>query len=83
MPPSDAVPCGLPEVSALAMATPDEVAAALAYALRHDERGKPRRGAVAGWDFTAGIAAEHLAAHLARAGFVVMKRRPTAAHTAG
>ncbi|MDO9713243.1 hypothetical protein [Paracraurococcus lichenis] len=54
----------------LAPAAPEEVAEALAYALRHDERGRPRRGAVAGWDFAAGIAAEHLAAHLLRAGFV-------------
>ena len=83
MPPSDAVSRDAFEVGVLAPATPDEVAAALAYALRHDERGKPRRGAMAGWDFTAGIAAEHLAAHLTRAGFVMMKRRPGPAHTAG
>jgi hypothetical protein len=66
----------------LAPASAEEVAEALAYALRHDERGKPRRTS-AGWDFAAGIAAEHLVQHLARAGFVVMKRRPRPAHTAG
>lgn len=67
----------------LALAGQEEVVAALAYALRHDERGKPRRGAVSGWDFAAGIAAEHLATHLTRSGFVVMKRRPGQAHSTG
>ena len=67
----------------LTPAAPEEVTEALAYALRHDERGRPRRGAVAGWDFAAGIAAEHLAAHLVRAGFVVLKRRPARPHSAG
>jgi hypothetical protein len=71
------------DLADLAPAAPEEVAEALAYALRHDERGRPRRGAVAGWDFAAGIAAEHLAAHLGRAGFVVLKRRPTRPHSAG
>ena len=66
----------------LTAAATEEVAEALAYALRHDERGRPR-GSVAGWDFAAGIAAEHLEAHLARAGFVVMKRRPARPHRAG
>lgn len=67
----------------LTLAGQEEVVAALAYALRHDERGKPRCGAVSGWDFAAGIAAEHLAAHLSRSGFVVMKRRPSQAHSTG
>ncbi|MBV1800397.1 hypothetical protein [Siccirubricoccus sp. G192] len=57
----------------------EEIAEALAYVLRHDERGRPRRGAIAGWDFAAGFAAEHLA----RAGFVVMKRRPGRPNRAG
>ncbi len=83
MPDPASVPLTPLERDQLAVASPEEVAEALAYALRHDERGKPRRGATAGWDFTAGIAAEHLAGHLARAGFVVMKRRPRPAHTAG
>jgi hypothetical protein len=82
MPSTDPAP-GTNDLASLRLASADEVAEALAYALRHDERGKPRRGATAGWDFTAGIAAEHLAAHLDRAGFVVMKRRPRLAHTAG
>jgi hypothetical protein len=53
---------------------------ALAYALRHDERGRPRKG---GWDFAAELAAEHLAGHLRRANFVVTRRRPGAPHRAG
>ncbi|MBV1800434.1 hypothetical protein [Siccirubricoccus sp. G192] len=78
---SDAEPPPAP--ADLTPAALEEVTEALAYALRHDERGRPRRGAVAGWDFAAGIAAEHLAGHLARAGFVVMKRRPGRPHRAG
>jgi hypothetical protein len=57
-----------------------EVADALAYALRYDERGKPNRTA-AGWDFATGIAAEHLVAYLGRAGFVVMRRTPGQPHS--
>lgn len=57
-----------------------EVAEALAYALRYDERGKPSRNA-AGWDFATGIAADHLAAYLTRAGYVVMRRTPGQPHS--
>jgi hypothetical protein len=64
----------------LTAATADEIAEALSYALRYDERGKPRRG---GGDLTATIAAERLAEHLRRAGFVVMKTRPARPHSAG
>jgi hypothetical protein len=53
---------------------------ALAYALRYDERGRPRKG---GWDFAAELAAEHLAGHLRRANFVVLRRRPGPPHRAG
>jgi hypothetical protein len=60
--------------------SPKEVADALAYALRYDERGKPNRTA-AGWDFATGIAAEHLAAYLTRAGYVVMRRSPEQPHS--
>jgi hypothetical protein len=71
-----------PMLITLSPALAEDVAEALAYALRYDERGKPRRTS-AGWDFAAGIAAEHLVQHLTRAGFVVMRRRPRPAHTAG
>lgn len=65
----------------LVRATPKEIADALAYALRYDERGKPSRSA-AGWDFATGLAAEHLAAYLERCGFVVMRRASGRPHTA-
>ena len=64
----------------LTAATADEIAEALSYALRYDERGKPRRG---GGDLTASIAAERLTEHLRRAGFIVMKARPARAHSTG
>jgi hypothetical protein len=57
-----------------------DLVAALTYALRHDERGRPRKG---GWDFAAELAAEHLAGHLRRANFVVTRRRPGTPHSAG
>ena len=69
-----------PPVADLAAATPEEIAEALSYALRFDERGKPRRG---GWDFTARLAAERLADHLRRSGFIIMRARPTRPHSAG
>ena len=58
----------------------EEIAEVLSYALRYDERGKPRRG---GGELTAGIAAERLADHLRRSGFVVMRTRPSRPHSAG
>ncbi len=69
-----------PNPADLTAATPEEIAEALSYALRYDERGKPRRG---GWDFAAGLAAERLTDHLRRSGFVVMRTRPTRQHSAG
>jgi len=69
-----------PTIADLAAATPEEIAEALSYALRFDERGKPRRG---GWDFAAGLAAERLADHLRRSGFIIMRARPTRPHSAG
>jgi hypothetical protein len=80
--PPDPAPLGESDPASLTPASAEDVAEALAYALRHDERGKPRRTS-AGWDFAAGIAAEHLVQHLTRAGFVVMRRRVRPAHTAG
>jgi hypothetical protein len=66
--------------SDLAAVTPQEIAEALAYALRYDERGKPHRG---GWDLIANLAAERLAEHLRRSGFVIMRTRSAKPHTAG
>ena len=64
----------------LTAASPEEIAEALSHALRCDERGRPRRR---GGEFAAGIAAERLAEHLRRTGFVVMKARPARPHSAG
>ena len=69
-----------PVSSDLTAATPEEIAEALSYALRYDERGKPRRG---GWEFASALAAERLADHLRRSGFVIMRARPGRAHSAG
>ncbi|WP_140885141.1 hypothetical protein [Muricoccus nepalensis] len=65
--------------SPLVPATGEEVAEVLAYALRHDERGKPRRGAA--WEVAAAVLAEQLAAHLERANMVVVKRPPRPPHS--
>jgi hypothetical protein len=56
-----------------------EVASALAYALRFDERGKPRRGPA--WEMAAILLAEQLVAQLERANFVVLKRQPAPPHS--
>ena len=69
-----------PDRTDLTAASPEEIAEALSYALRYDERGKPRRG---GGEFAAGIAAERLVEHLRRAGYVVMKARGARPHSAG
>ncbi|MFT8246377.1 hypothetical protein [Roseomonas sp. BN140053] len=61
-------------------ASDEEFAQSLAYALRFDDRGRPRAG---GWEFAAGIAAERLVDHIRRSNFVVMKRKPTPPHGAG
>ena len=57
-----------------------DLVAALAYALRYDARGRPRKG---GWDHAADLAAEWLAEHLHRSNFVLLKRRPAPPHRAG
>ena len=64
----------------LSPARPEEVAEALSYALRYDERGRPRPH---GGEMVAGLAAQHLTQHLERAGFVLMRRRPGRPHSAG
>lgn len=69
-----------PATPDLAPASVEELAEALAYALRHDERGKPRRGS---WDFAAGLAGDHLARQLLRSGFVILRARPGRPHSAG
>jgi len=56
----------------LALATPDDLADALAFALRFDGR---KRKNDAG-EFMAAIVAKRLVEHLERAGFVIMKKPP-------
>jgi hypothetical protein len=58
----------------------EEVVACLAYALRHDARGKPTPGTK---DVTAKLAAEWIADHLARSRFVITRLPPAALHRAG
>ncbi len=64
----------------LTPARPEEVAEALSYALRYDECGRPRPH---GGEMIADLAAQHLARHLERAGFVLMKRPPGRPHHVG
>ncbi|WP_146201950.1 hypothetical protein [Teichococcus aestuarii] len=70
----------LPLPSGFSPALADEVAEALAYALRYDERGRPRPS---GGPLVASLAAEHLVQHLERAGFLILKRPPDRLHSAG
>jgi len=71
-----------PLTAPLVAADPAEVASALAYALRFDERGRPRRGGGAMWEVAAALLAEQLAAQLERANFVVLRRAPRPPHGA-
>jgi hypothetical protein len=50
---------------------PEEVADALAYAMRFDERGKARRTGV---EYVSKLAAEQLVRHLLLCGFLVVRR---------
>jgi hypothetical protein len=63
----------------LSPAEPTEVASALAYGLRFDERGRPRRGMA--WEMAATLLAEQLVLQLERANFVVLKRPPRPPHS--
>lgn len=62
----------------LRAADPKDVAATLAYAMRFDARGKPRR---TGWEFVASLAASQLVQHLEMSGFVFMRRTPAPRHS--
>lgn len=68
------------QITDLAAASPEELAEAISYALRFDERGKPRKG---GWDFAAGLAADRLVEHLRRSGFILFRTKPGRPHSAG
>ena len=57
----------------LSPATREELISTLSFALRFAGRKRVHQGD----DFMARIAAEHLANHLARCGFIVIKRPPS------
>ena len=63
----------------LSPASADEVSGVLAYGLKHDERGRPRKGQA--WEVAAGVLADQLASQLERANLVVMKRPPRPPHS--
>jgi hypothetical protein len=57
----------------LVPAAPEEVADALAYAMRFDERGRARRTGV---EYAARLAADQLVRHLLLGNFAVLRRQP-------
>lgn len=57
---------------ALSLASPDDMATALAFALRFEGRKRVHNAD----EIMSEIVARRLVEHLARAGFVVMKRQP-------
>jgi len=73
-------PAPIPLPAGFSAAASEEVADALAYALRYDARGRPRPS---GGQLVASLAAEQLVRHLERAGFLVLKQPPTRLHRAG
>jgi hypothetical protein len=60
-------------------ASREEVADALAFAMRFNEHGKARR---TGWEYAAQLAADQLVSGLERAGFVLMRGPGTPRHDA-
>lgn len=67
----------MPETPNLRPASPDEIAEALAFALRYDRRRRVYHAD----DMMARITAERLAEHLEASGFVVMKAPPAVSPT--
>ncbi len=63
----------------LTLAAPEDVADALAYAMRFNERGKARR---TGWEWAAQAAAEQLVRGLRQRGFVIMQGPDAKPHSA-
>lgn len=66
----------LPRNEALRPAEPDDIAEALTHALRFDGRRRVHDAD----ELMAGLVAARLVAHLARCGFVLMKRAAVAPH---
>jgi len=81
-PPEGTTASPAPSTPLLTPANLADVASALAYALRFDERGRPRRGGAL-WEMAAALLAEQLTAQLERANFVVMRKAPRPPHGAG
>lgn len=54
----------------LQVATPEEVADSLSYAMRFNHRGRANR---TGWEHAAALAANNLIRHLSASGYVVLK----------
>jgi hypothetical protein len=78
-PPNTAAVAPAPLTSLLLPVDAAELASALAYDLRFDERGRLRRGTV--WEMAATLLAEQLVAQLERVQFVVLKRVPRPPHS--
>jgi hypothetical protein len=70
---------GMPDAPSLRPATADEIAEALAFALRYHGRKRVNHAD----DAMARITAERLVQHLQASGFVLMKRPPRVAPTTG
>jgi len=64
--------CGMPERVDLTPATPEDLADALAFALRYSGRKRTHNAG----EMMAAIVAKRLVEHLERSGFVVMKKPP-------
>ncbi|MBS7791334.1 hypothetical protein KTR66_15125 [Roseococcus sp. SDR] len=64
----------------LTLADSDDLAEAIAYALRFNDRGKPLGSRTRD---DPGAVARGVVLHLARCGFVVLKKPPMAAHSTG
>jgi hypothetical protein len=60
--------------------SPEDVADALAYAMRFNDQGKARR---TGWEYAAQMAADHLVRQLQASGIIFMRRPTPPRHTAG
>src|SRR3954468_18353095 len=78
-PPDAAAEAPAPLTGPLLPVNQAELASALAYGLRFDERGRPRRGAA--WEMAATLLAEQLVAQPERPQCVVLKRPPRPPHS--
>jgi len=76
---SASIPFAMPvDPASLRLATPDEIANTLSFALRFDGRERVHQGD----EMMARIVADRLIKHLELSGFVVMKKPPVPMHSA-